>query len=90
MRKRMAILAVLLLAVACGEKLAGQCDESHACDAGLTCVTGGVCAKGCSVLNDGGDCAPGMQCRATGIFCQPGEACPALAIEVCLWPDGGS
>ena len=88
--RRLAIILVLALATACGSKLVGQCDTTQTCDGGLTCVSGGVCAQGCNALGDGGDCPAGMSCRATGIFCEPDQACPALALDACLFPDGGT
>jgi len=83
--------AAMLLAWGCGDsKPAGQCDQDHGCDGGRVCVTGGICAAGCSTQGGDAGCADGAVCTASGPYCDPGGACPAIAVEVCLAPDGGA
>lgn len=91
MRARTLTLLLLALA-ACNEVSppAGQCDDSHPCAPEHTCIVGGVCAAGCSQLDDGGACPAGSTCTGSGPYCAEGKLCPAIAVLVCLYPDGGA
>jgi hypothetical protein len=81
--------ATMSLVAACSSQVPVEyCNNARACGTGLTCVTGGSCATPCNALGDAG-CPVGQACGALGPYCDPNAACPAIAIEVCLWSDGG-
>ncbi len=59
------------------------CCTSGACDSGLRCITGAICARLCSVDGGVSSCPSGGSCQSTSACCV-GTGCAALQVMVCL------
>jgi hypothetical protein len=59
------------------------CCTGGACDQGLRCIKGDVCARLCSVDGGASSCPTGSTCQTSSACCV-GTGCAALAVMVCL------
>jgi hypothetical protein len=66
----------------CGKE-GNTCCTSGACDSGLRCISGAVCARQCSVDGGVSSCPSGGTCQSTSACCV-GTGCAAVEVTVCL------